>query len=36
METGDIEIEVNELVILDTAQTPPIYVKDDDNVAEKF
>ena len=34
--TGDIEVEVSELVILDTAQTPPIYIKDDDNVSESL
>lgn len=34
MKNGDIEILADTLVILDEAQTPPIYVKDDDNVAE--
>ena len=34
--TGDIEIEVNEFVVLDTAQTPPIYIKDDDNASENL
>ena len=34
--TGDIEVEVSELVVLDTAQTPPIYIKDDDNVSESL
>lgn len=34
--TGDIEILAEELKILDTAQTPPIYVKDDDNVGEQM
>lgn len=34
--TGDIEVEVSELVILDTALTPPIYIKDDDNVSESL
>ena len=34
--TGDVEVEVSEFVILDTAQTPPIYVKDDDNVSESL
>lgn len=34
--TGDIEVIVNEFVVLDTAQTPPIYVKDDDNVSEQL
>lgn len=32
--TGDIEILVQELKILDEAATPPIYIKDDDNVSE--
>jgi len=32
--TGDIEILADELLILNEAQTPPIYIKDDDNVSE--
>jgi len=32
--TGDVEILAEELKILDEAQTPPIYIKDDDNVSE--
>lgn len=32
--TGEIEILVEELKILDEADTPPIYIKDDDNVSE--
>ncbi len=32
--TGDIEILADELLILDEAETPPIYIKDDDNVSE--
>ncbi len=32
--TGDVEVLVNELIILDEAETPPIYIKDDDNVSE--
>lgn len=36
IKTGDIEVEVEEFIILDTAQTPPIYVKDDDNVSESL
>ena len=32
--TGEIEVLVSELKILDEAQTPPIYIKDDDNVSE--
>ena len=34
LETGEIEIEATDLVIYSEAETPPIYVKDDDNVAE--
>lgn len=36
LNTGDIEIEVSELRILDKANTPPIYIKDDDNVSEEM
>jgi aspartyl-tRNA synthetase len=32
--TGEIEVLAEELRILDTAETPPIYIKDDDNVSE--
>lgn len=32
--TGDIEVLVKELKVLDTAATPPIYIKDEDNVSE--
>ena len=34
METGDIEIEVTELRVLSKSETPPIYIKDNDNVSE--
>lgn len=34
--TGEIEVLVSELKILDEAQTPPIYIKDDDNVSENM
>ena len=34
--TGDVEVLAYELKILDTANTPPIYIKDDDNVAEEM
>ncbi len=34
--TGDIEILANELRILDTADTPPIYIKDYDDVQESM
>ncbi len=32
--TGEIEVLAKDLKILDTASTPPIYIKDDDNVSE--
>ncbi len=32
--TGEIEVLASELKILDEALTPPIYIKDDDNVSE--
>ena len=32
--TGDIEIEATELRILSKSETPPIYIKDNDNVSE--
>lgn len=32
--TGEIEVICSQLKILDTAKTPPIYIKDDDNVSE--
>lgn len=34
--TGDIEVIVDELKILDEAETPPIYIKDNDDVAESM
>ncbi|MCL2493168.1 MAG: aspartate--tRNA ligase [Clostridiales bacterium] len=34
--TGDIEVLVSELVVYSEAETPPIYVKDDDNVGEEL
>jgi len=36
METGDIEVYADELRILDTAETPPIYIKDNDDVQEQM
>lgn len=36
METGDIEIFAQELRILNSSQTPPIYIKDDDDVQENL
>ncbi len=32
--TGEVEVLVEELVILDESETPPIYIKDEDNVSE--
>lgn len=32
--TGEIEVLASELKILDESETPPIYIKDEDNVAE--
>ena len=34
--TGDIEILVEKLVIYSKAETPPIYIKDDDNVDDNL
>jgi aspartyl-tRNA synthetase len=34
--TGDIEVFVSELKILDKSETPPIYIKDNDEVSEKM
>ena len=34
MAPGDIEISATELRVLSKSQTPPIYIKDDDNVSE--
>lgn len=36
MPTGEIEIFARELQILNTAETPPIYIKDDDDVSENL
>ena len=36
MPTGDVELFVEELKILDESETPPIYIKDDDEVAENM
>ena len=32
METGDIEVIADDLIIYSKSETPPIYIKDDDNV----
>ncbi|SHH13972.1 aspartate--tRNA ligase [Tepidibacter thalassicus] len=34
--TGDIEVFANEIKILNKSQTPPIYIKDDDEVSENL
>jgi aspartyl-tRNA synthetase len=34
--TGDVEILASELVVYSEAETPPIYVRDDDNVDENL
>ena len=34
--TGEIEVFANDLVIYSEAQTPPIYIKDDDNVDDNL
>ncbi len=34
--TGDIEVIANDIVIYSTAETPPIYIKDDDNADENL
>ena len=36
LNTGDIEVFVSDMVIYSTADTPPIYIKDDDNVDENL
>ena len=36
MPTGNIEIFANELRILNKSETPPIYIKDDDDVSENL
>jgi aspartyl-tRNA synthetase len=36
MATGEIEVYAEELRILDTAETPPIYIKDNDDVSEQM
>ena len=36
LKTGDIEVLAEELIVYSEAETPPIYVKDDDNVDENL
>ena len=34
--TGDIEVKAEDLIIYSTADTPPIYIRDDDNVDDNL
>ena len=34
--TGDIEVFADDIVIYSTSETPPIYIKDDDNVDDQL
>lgn len=36
LDTGDIEVFASDLIIYSEALTPPIYIKDDDNVDDKL
>jgi aspartyl-tRNA synthetase len=36
LSTGDIEVFVDELIIYSEAETPPIYIKDDDEVSDNL
>jgi aspartyl-tRNA synthetase len=36
LSTGDIEVFANDIVIYSEAETPPIYIKDDDNVDDNL
>ena len=36
METGDIEVIADDLVVYSKSDTPPIYIKDDDNVDDNL
>ena len=36
MPSGDIEVFATELKVLNKSETPPIYIKDDDNVSEEL
>ena len=36
METGDIEVIADDLVVYSKSETPPIYIKDDDNVDDNL
>ena len=36
LQTGDIEVFATELRLLNKSETPPIYIKDDDNVSEEL
>lgn len=36
LETGDIEVIASSITVLNKSETPPIYIKDDDNVSEEL
>lgn len=36
LKTGDVEVYATQLRILNTSETPPIYIKDDDDVSENL
>lgn len=36
MATGEIEVYIKDLKILDSSETPPIYIKDNDDVSEQM
>lgn len=36
LDTGDIEVLADDLIIYSEAETPPIYIKDDDDVSENL
>lgn len=36
METGDVEVFIDDLVVYSQADTPPIYIKDDDEVSDNL
>ena len=36
LDTGDIEVFADDLVVYSTSETPPIYIKDDDNVSDEL
>ena len=36
LDTGDIEVFADDLVVYSTSETPPIYIRDDDNVSDEL